>query len=317
MINRICISINNRCNLTCRYCHFHEKGKIEAADMDVFEILDNVISYAAGQKFKIGFVGNGECFLDWPLLKSYIAYIGDHPNISAYTITNGTIRLSDEDYRALQDQIDDLRKKYCYTTDSNGQDTPCQEHRVDLGYVEAALKNWEKEQVAMADEGDNRDYLRRDWCGRMSTIAFRCAIVVATLYGFPEQEQDTERQSIVKIALYIANYCMERGHKLFAKDHNRRREVNHQAEQMHIEGVSCSTAAGSTAQDPMDPQALYKLYVEQNQSYRDVERIVKRLLPPGTPSSYGTIRTRVMAYAKANNLPLPSSKQSVKSNKKL
>ena len=226
-------------------------------------------------------------------------------------------QLTDEDYRALQDQIDDLRKKYCYTTDSNGQDTPCQEHRVDLGYVEAALKNWEKEQVAMADEGDNRDYLRRDWCGRMSTIAFRCAIVVATLYGFPEQEQDTERQSIVKIALYIANYCMERGHKLFAKDHNRRREVNHQAEQMHIEGVSCSTAAGSTAQDPMDPQALYKLYVEQNQSYRDVERIVKRLLPPGTPSSYGTIRTRIMAYAKANNLPLPSSKQSVKSNKKL
>ena len=102
MINRICISINNRCNLACRYCHFHEKGKIEAADMDVFEILDNVMSYAAGQKFKIGFVGNGECFLDWPLLKSYIAYIEDHPNISAYTITNGTIRLPDDDYRFLE-----------------------------------------------------------------------------------------------------------------------------------------------------------------------------------------------------------------------
>ena len=102
MINRICISINNRCNLACRYCHFHEKGKIEAADMDVFEILDNVISYAAGQKFKIGFVGNGECFLDWPLLKSYIAYIEDHPNISAYTITNGTIQLPDDDYRFLE-----------------------------------------------------------------------------------------------------------------------------------------------------------------------------------------------------------------------
>lgn len=226
-------------------------------------------------------------------------------------------QLSDEDYHALQDQIDDLRKKYCYTTDNNGQDTPCPEHRVDLSYVESALKNWERKQVAMADKGDNRDYLRRDWCGRIATTAFRCAIVVATLYGFPGAEQDTERQNIIRIALYIANYCMERWHKLFAKDHNRRREVNKQAEQMHIEGVSCSTAAGSTAQDPMDPQALYKLYVEQNQSYRDVERIVKRLLPPGTPSSYGTIRTRIMAYAKANNLPLPSSKQGVKSNKKL
>ena len=43
MIDRICISINNRCNLACSYCHFHEKGKIEAAEMDVFEILNNVI----------------------------------------------------------------------------------------------------------------------------------------------------------------------------------------------------------------------------------------------------------------------------------
>lgn len=102
MVNRICISINNRCNLGCRYCHFHEKGKIEAADMNVYEILDNVKRYA-GSKFKIGFVGNGECFLDWPLLKSYISYIEDFPNISAYTITNGTIRLADEDWQFLED----------------------------------------------------------------------------------------------------------------------------------------------------------------------------------------------------------------------
>lgn len=102
MINRICISINNRCNLACRYCHFHEKGEIEAADMDVFEILDNVKRYA-GESFKIGFVGNGECFLDWPLLKAYIAYLEDCPNISAYTITNGTIELADEDWMFLEE----------------------------------------------------------------------------------------------------------------------------------------------------------------------------------------------------------------------
>lgn len=45
MIDRICISINNRCNLACSYCHFHEKGKIEAAEMDVYEILNNVKKY--------------------------------------------------------------------------------------------------------------------------------------------------------------------------------------------------------------------------------------------------------------------------------
>ena len=102
MIDRICISINNRCNLNCRYCHFHEKGNIDATEMDVFEILDNVKKYASG-KFKIGFVGNGEGFLDWPLLKSYITYIEDSPNISAYTITNGTVLLPDDDWRFLEE----------------------------------------------------------------------------------------------------------------------------------------------------------------------------------------------------------------------
>ncbi len=102
MIDRICISINNRCNLACKYCHFHEKEKVDEVEMDVFQILDNVKRYA-GEKFKIGFVGNGECFLDWPLLKSYIEYIEDYSNISAYTITNGTISLEDDDWRFLED----------------------------------------------------------------------------------------------------------------------------------------------------------------------------------------------------------------------
>ena len=102
MINRICISINNRCNLACRYCHFHEKGCIEKTDMDVCTILDNVKAYAK-QKFKIGFVGNGEAFLDWGLLKSYIQYIEDNPVISAYTITNGTINLPESEWRFLED----------------------------------------------------------------------------------------------------------------------------------------------------------------------------------------------------------------------
>ncbi len=69
--------------------------------MDVFEILDNVKEYARS-KFKIGFVGNGEAFLDWPLLKAYIEYIEDCPNISAYTITNGTVSLPDEEWLFLE-----------------------------------------------------------------------------------------------------------------------------------------------------------------------------------------------------------------------
>lgn len=102
MIDRICISINNRCNLACRYCHFHEKELIEKSEMDVFRILDNVKEYATGP-FKIGFVGNGESFLDWQSLKKYIAYIEDCRWISAYTITNGTVSLSDEDWKFLDE----------------------------------------------------------------------------------------------------------------------------------------------------------------------------------------------------------------------
>jgi uncharacterized protein len=69
--------------------------------MNVYKILDNVKEYAS-QKFKIGFVGNGEGFLDWPLLKSYIQYAEDCPWISIYTITNGTIGLSDMDILFLE-----------------------------------------------------------------------------------------------------------------------------------------------------------------------------------------------------------------------
>lgn len=100
-IDRICISINNRCNLTCKYCHFHEKGTIKSAEMDVFKILDNVKRYAK-DSFKIGFVGNGESFLDWDKLKSYIAYLEGYENISTYTITNGTIRLDKDDWQFLE-----------------------------------------------------------------------------------------------------------------------------------------------------------------------------------------------------------------------
>ncbi|MBO5374400.1 MAG: 4Fe-4S cluster-binding domain-containing protein [Clostridia bacterium] len=64
MVDRICISINNRCNLACKYCHFHEKSEnIHEEKMDVFKILDNVIRSIEENNtkvYKIGFVGNGE-----------------------------------------------------------------------------------------------------------------------------------------------------------------------------------------------------------------------------------------------------------------
>lgn len=70
--------------------------------MDVFQILDHVKAYAAGP-FKIGFVGNGEPFLDWEKLRSYIQYLEDCSHIQVYTITNGTVHLSASDLCFLED----------------------------------------------------------------------------------------------------------------------------------------------------------------------------------------------------------------------
>ena len=98
MITRACISINNRCNLSCLYCHFHEKKEsIYAENMDIIQVLDNIITYIEKYKiqvFKLGFVGNGEPLLDYKKLCDYILHISNYllnGRIVAYTITNGIL----------------------------------------------------------------------------------------------------------------------------------------------------------------------------------------------------------------------------------
>nr|WP_051456577.1 radical SAM protein [Ruminococcus flavefaciens] len=100
MIDRACISINNRCNLNCSYCHFHTAEKavyLAGKEMNVFSILDNIMQHINKydiEVFKLGFVGNGEPLLDYEALHEYIKYISDYLSanrIAAYTITNGTL----------------------------------------------------------------------------------------------------------------------------------------------------------------------------------------------------------------------------------
>lgn len=98
MVNRACISINNRCNLNCKYCHFHEKkDSIKADEMDIMAILDNIMNYIdinSIEMFKLGFVGNGEPLLEYDALKEYILHISEYladGRIAAYTITNGLL----------------------------------------------------------------------------------------------------------------------------------------------------------------------------------------------------------------------------------
>ena len=103
MIDRICISINNECNLKCAYCHFREKqNAIHKTKMDINGILQNVGEYLQKNKtikvFKIGFVGNGEPMLAKKELKEYIKTAhGISSSIQIYTITNSTIPFSEDD----------------------------------------------------------------------------------------------------------------------------------------------------------------------------------------------------------------------------
>lgn len=98
IITRACISINNRCNLSCKYCHFHEKKDyIHESEQDVLTILDNIIKYIEKNNielFKLGFVGNGEPLLDYVKLQEYILYLDSYlkeGRIAVYTITNGLL----------------------------------------------------------------------------------------------------------------------------------------------------------------------------------------------------------------------------------
>lgn len=98
MITRACISINNQCNLRCKYCHFHEKeAHIHEREMDILQILDNIVVHIDRHDlplFKLGFVGNGEPLLAFDRLKEYIHRIAPYlrsGRIAAYTITNGLL----------------------------------------------------------------------------------------------------------------------------------------------------------------------------------------------------------------------------------
>lgn len=103
MIDRACISLGEKCNLKCAYCHFHNEsnGKLSGISQEftideLIKIAKNLNNHAKKNSlsiFKIGIVGSGEPILQYRKIVSLIEYVKDNnlDRLAFYTITNGTL----------------------------------------------------------------------------------------------------------------------------------------------------------------------------------------------------------------------------------
>ncbi len=102
MIDRCCISLNNYCNMNCKYCYFYKRDNIRIKDVQCFGIneikviLDNIFEYCETKnlrkKFIIGIVGSGEPLLNFKEIEYIINYtkeVGKKSLVRFYVITNG------------------------------------------------------------------------------------------------------------------------------------------------------------------------------------------------------------------------------------
>ena len=103
MIDRACISLNNTCNLKCKYCHFQDK--MDSPESISYEnlktIVDNIHSYCKINNitnFKLGIVGSGEPMIKKNLIINMLEYISscNYNEFNIYTITNGTLLLEED-----------------------------------------------------------------------------------------------------------------------------------------------------------------------------------------------------------------------------
>ena len=137
----------------------------------------------------------------------------------------------ESELEVYRNMIDQWRKKYCYTTDATGKDTACPETKANLDYVREALDRWVKKQKHLADSEEQsvRDIFKE----RFSAAAFNCAIVIAGLYDF--KNDSSTRTKVVDLAIYIADYYMERFLKKYGEEAQKINDENLAAEQVFAE----------------------------------------------------------------------------------
>lgn len=118
----------------------------------------------------------------------------------------------------IRDLIDSLRSTYCFRHDPVKGDIPCDEYEIDLGYMEEALESWLQTQykIYLVDKVEMRNEVRFG----IAAVAFHNAIVLHMLAGNPNSRQKAKRKTVIQLALYIADYCMERYLAKFVPEYN-------------------------------------------------------------------------------------------------
>lgn len=200
-----------------------------------------------------------------------------------------------EELEKYRDQIDEWNRLYCYAHDElSGCDIPAEEHFIDLGYVNDAIKSWIDLQWlrANADPSDPRVGAR----GRMGAIAFHLAMVIHMLFGCPGAEMAQTRRKVVDLTIYLANYCMERFLHKFGDIQKVQRELNNQAERVE-----------NTTTIDKEPQQSSPQPDEKNYCGGLSKSTVKKMFEMYIPGKvgYGTI-------AKYFGLPGENGQQKVK-----
>ncbi len=121
MIDRACISLNNNCNLKCRYCHFQDKQHdfTSFGLPQLIQIVDNIHNYCLAndiKAFKLGVVGSGEPMIKKNEIFALLDYINSrrYAELKLYTITNGVL-LSMEDIETFYSYKDIIN--LCFSLD--------------------------------------------------------------------------------------------------------------------------------------------------------------------------------------------------------
>ena len=183
----------------------------------------------------------------------------------------------------LESYLDDIgrwRAQYCYTTDSDGNDHPCDETCIDLEYVKVELEKWRQKQ-----ESNSRlsySSVRKKVVKRMTSLGLHCAIVLHMLYLCQMGEfDDLCKRSVIDAVLFITEYCMERYIFKFGEEEQAiiLRDIN--AEKIQTTGgLSTGSVSGQSKDDELTPEIQEKiksLYIPRQFGHKAVAKEINRL----------------------------------------